>query len=101
MTTSLPSGYFTCPVCGWPFLSSPAYFAEDTPSDEICLSCGIQFGYTDWGRGDQHVRRRIRLEWRRRWLDEGARWSGGSTPPSDWDGRRQLERMIEWGDPLG
>jgi hypothetical protein len=38
-----------CPVCGYELAFAP--WSDDSPSDEICPSCGIQFGYDDAAGG--------------------------------------------------
>jgi hypothetical protein len=43
-----------CPVCGYPDLFEPAYKENYYPSDEICPSCGYQFGWTDDDQGISH-----------------------------------------------
>jgi rubredoxin len=58
---------YLCPVCGYPELSEPPWNNE-SPSDEICPSCGTQFGYDDVVGGDAGKRealyRRRREAWR-------------------------------------
>jgi rubredoxin len=68
---------YTCPVCGFNKL-------EDPPAnDEICPSCGTQFGYHDFTRS--HAELRVR------WLANGALWHSRVDPqPPNWNGIRQL-----------
>jgi len=81
-----------CPVCGFD-LGFPAWDG-DFPSDDICLSCGIQFGYTDFAGGDKAARQELYKEWRERWLMGGMRWNGeGEDPPENWNPVKQLRRI--------
>ena len=58
-----------CPACGYD-LEFPAWDGESA-SDEICPSCGIQFGYTDTAGGDLEARQRLYLAWQG-WVDLGC-----------------------------
>lgn len=86
---------YVCPVCGYDFLREPPW-DNDAPSDEICPSCGTQFGYDDaaGGRADQRqVRHR---ELRARWKSSGCRWFSSSRPPPDgWNPMQQLASVEE------
>ncbi|MES2985107.1 MAG: hypothetical protein V4735_07970 [Pseudomonadota bacterium] len=81
-----------CPVCGYPDLSEPAYPEGGWPSDEICESCGYQFGYHDAA-----LEVPITFEqWRERWIANGMIWdslSVGRQPPVGWNPRKQLENI--------
>lgn len=82
-----------CPVCGFDGLDDPPWL-DDSPSDEICPSCGIQFGYDDAAGGDIGERRRVYDAWRARWLSAGCPWtSRGREPPPSWDPHEQLRRV--------
>jgi hypothetical protein len=87
----MSDGEFLCPVCGYG-LDEPAWDG-DLPSDEICPSCGIQFGYTDFAGNDPEKRKGVWKQWRERWVEEGCRWSSTNSPPEGWDPRAQLERV--------
>ena len=52
-----------CPVCDFELGFAP--WDGESPSDEICPSCGIQFGYND-SRSD--IRNYVYAEWRAAWL---------------------------------
>jgi hypothetical protein len=72
------------PVCGYPDLYEPAYKDIDLGSDEICPSCGYQFGCTDDALHITHA------QWRTRWVAQGMMWDKGrSTPPPNWNPRIQ------------
>jgi hypothetical protein len=85
-----------CPVCGYTLDFEP--WDEESPSDEICPSCGTQFGYTDAIRfrgSDTEIKARY-YELRQKWIDAGMIWDKGrSTPPPNWDPEKQLKN-IEW-----
>jgi hypothetical protein len=78
-----------CPVCGYPNLTEqPHSSVSGGASDEICPSCGFQFGFDD---DDRHIRYE---EWRGRWVSDGMRWfSAGKPQPSDWDPIGQLRSL--------
>jgi hypothetical protein len=81
-----------CPVCGYD-LGFPAW-KDKSPSDEICPSCGIQFGYNDAAGGDEARRRQIYQQWRQKWIAEGMRWNSvGISPPPQWDPIGQLRQI--------
>ena len=58
----------TCPVCDAELDFEP--WSGNSAADEICPSCGIQFGYND-ARAD--LRRTIHEEWRKAWLANDRR----------------------------
>jgi hypothetical protein len=95
-----------CPVCGYGLDEEP--WVETSPSDEICSSCGIHFGYDDHAAGDPGRRAEVYRTWRQRWIVGGMRWwSEGSreilpfpdapfwavNPPPGWDPAEQLRRI--------
>ena len=78
---------YVCPVCAYPDLDDPPRQAG-SPSDEICPSCGFQFGYTDDDSGYTYA------EWRRKWVAEGMPWSEiGIEEPPGWDPGSQLANV--------
>ena len=83
----------TCAVCGYlGLLDSP--WKGGSPSDEICPSCGIQFGYNDWAGGDLERRQQTHRDWRERWKAGGCRWDARTIPPPPgWDPHEQLKRV--------
>lgn len=89
---------FVCPVCGYPDLENQPHDAEGGASDEICPSCGIQFGYSDepmaCGGPDLPPEEIYRL-WRQKWIAEGMIWDKGrSKPPPNWDPQEQLRKIF-------
>ncbi|MNS68253.1 hypothetical protein D3C72_1015300 [compost metagenome] len=74
---------FTCPVCGFHSAKLPPF--EDGQNkwyQEICPSCGTQFGYDD--TSTHH-------ELRLRWVESGARWWAPDPAPDGFDGLQQLK----------
>ena len=60
---------YLCPVCAYNLDFEP--WTKDSPSDEICPSCGIQFGYDDAAGGNHDSRQTIYTKWRERWVSQG------------------------------
>jgi hypothetical protein len=83
-----------CPVCGYPDLYEPAYYENGAGSDEICSSCGFQFGYADDGVWfNEPEIHDIHKQWREKWIAGGMKFKH---PPLsgnkllNWDPVRQL-----------
>lgn len=88
----MSSGY-VCPACGYDNLAELPW-EDGRPSDEICPSCGIHFGYDDAAGGDLHVREVVYGRWRQTWIDGGMTWfSASCEAPSAWDPVRQVSRL--------
>ena len=69
--------FYTCPVCGYNHLEDPPM------DDEICPSCGTQFGYHDHKKTHQQLRLL--------WIKKRAPWhSKVDTKPVNWNPIRQL-----------
>jgi hypothetical protein len=84
---------YQCPVCGYDRLRK-APWTETGPSDEICPSCGIHFGYDDAAGGKIEDRQLIYERWRARWIQGGMKWfSSGQPPPRNWDPVELLSRV--------
>jgi len=85
---------FVCPACGYDQLEQPAWLDERHPSDQICPSCGIQFGYDDAVGGDLAARAFVYRDWREAWRERGCPWaSTGHEPPQGWDPQQQILRV--------
>ena len=88
------TGQHLCPACGFR-LDRPAWDDVSGPSEEICPSCGIQFGYDDAAGGDLHLRRQVYGSWREEWIARGMPWTSVGTPaPKDWNPEEQLRRVM-------
>ena len=81
--------HYRCPVCGYGGLEAPPHNpVNGGASNEICPSCGFQFGFDD---DDRHVSYE---EWRDRWVSNGMQWfSAGQIPPANWDAAAQLQEL--------
>ena len=77
-----------CPACGYQLDFKP--WDGPSASDEICPSCGIQFGYDDAGPGD---RRDCYRQWRELWQASGSLWRSSNPCPANYDPERQLARL--------
>jgi hypothetical protein len=84
----------TCPVCGFPELQATPW-VDGSPSDEICPSCGIHFGYDDAAGGRADQRPVIYQRWRARWVAEGMPWRSRRPQPPGWDPHAQLAAVTE------
>jgi hypothetical protein len=82
---------YTCPVCGFTGLTAPPRSPRTGgASDEICPSCGFQFGFSDDDRGYTYE------TWRDDWIRRGMPWSGiGQAPPANWNPKLQLKALLE------
>jgi len=88
---SIDSAIQLCPVCGFELADKPW---DDGPSDEICPSCGIHFGFDDFAGGNAKLRQEVYRLWRERWLLGGPKWWSGSRPaPTGWDPHAQLAKL--------
>lgn len=86
---------YVCPACGYVGLEEQPWTGESA-SYEICPSCGIQFGYTDWAGGDVEARKEAYVTWRQRWQARGMPWSSPSPlAPPGWDPVSQLRRVTD------
>lgn len=81
-----------CPVCGYE-MDDPPWANDRSPSDEICPSCGIQFGYSDMTGGNIEGRKYLHLGWRLKWRQDGMRWSSTFGKPENWDPIKQLKNI--------
>lgn len=78
---------FVCSVCGFPGLDEQPYYPDGGASDEICPSCGFQFGYDD--DSEESLQK-----WRQDWINRGMPWfSKGIPRPSDWNPEAQLRKL--------
>ena len=80
---------FRCPVCGYGGLTEEAW-TDGNPSDEICPSCGTQFGYDDAAGAPGDSRRAAHRRLRERWVASGCSWSSRRPVPEGWDPAGQL-----------
>lgn len=82
--------HYQCPICGYPDLEAPPHSGHGSASDEICPSCGFQFGYDDDSEGITYD------QWRADWIAKGMPWwSIGIPTPLGWDPVKQLQARAE------
>lgn len=86
-----------CPVCGYD-LKFEAW-KGGLPSDEICVSCGNQFGYDDairFNGREEDISLRYNLL-RQKWIDSGMNWrfpgDKFDRKPLDWNPVEQLKNI--------
>lgn len=82
-----------CSVCGYKlgFLS----WKNGSPADEICPSCGIQFGDDDMAGGNLEKKKEIYVKWREKWVKDGMQWFSKRPKPLNWDPIQQLKSLHE------
>lgn len=82
-----------CPVCGFHLWFEPWH--RDSAADEMCPSCGIQFGYDDAAGGNPDKRTVIYKTWRDGWIARGMPWTSADVEsrPPDWNPQRQVESL--------
>jgi len=74
---------FTCPVCGFHDAKLPPFEnGQNKWYQEICPSCGTQFGYDDAALTHHALRLR--------WVESGAKWWAPEPVPKGFDGLQQL-----------
>ena len=79
-------GYF-CPVCGFRGLKEVPYDEHGAPSYEICPCCGFEFGFDGFNNSIAYV------DFRQRWIKNGARWFIPGLKPEGWDLGNQLSNL--------
>jgi hypothetical protein len=81
---------YTCPVCGYPELEDPPRSESGGASNEICSSCGFEFGVTDDDGGFSYE------AWRDQWVRTGMPWwaDGLEERPARWDPAAQLAAVL-------
>lgn len=67
---------YYCRVCGLYHVPPPWGLDNKTPSFEICVCCGVEFGYED--TTDEMVE-----QYRDEWLRSGAQWLIKKKKPKD------------------
>lgn len=75
-----------CRVCGLYHDDPPYGHSSKVPSFEICVCCGVEFGYEDTtADAAEH--------YRKRWIENGANWFDPSAKPRSWSLEAQLEKV--------
>ena len=77
-----------CRVCGYRPEVPPWGLDGETPSWEICPSCGVEFGYEDVSA--ESVRR-----YRAKWRASGNHWTDAAVPADGMTVEDRLQRVPE------
>lgn len=80
-----------CRVCGLDYgPDHPTWYSIREASFDICVCCGVQFGYLD--TSIETVR-----EFRQEWISNGAKWQDHKACPKEWNVFEQMKAIpIEW-----
>lgn len=78
---------YICPICGYPELKEPPYDSYGGPSYEICPCCGFEFGFDDGSGGISYD------DYRKKWIETGARWFTKNLKPKNWKYEEQLKNI--------
>ena len=71
-------------MCGYEYsIQNPTWYDDETPSHDICICCGVQFGYEDDNYSGV-------VAYRTRWVNDGAKWFSAGRKPKDWNLESQL-----------
>lgn len=79
---------YNCRVCGITLDESPWGADGKTPTYEICVCCGVEFGYEDYTL--ESIR-----QYRSEWLKNGAKWFEPKYKLFNWDLDKQLTQIPE------
>ena len=80
---------YMCPVCGFDELNEPPYDQKNAPSYEICPCCGFEFGFDGANNSIAYV------DFRQRWIKNGAHWFRPKSKPDSWDLKEQLSNLAK------
>ena len=76
-----------CPVCGLASLAEPSHNFSGRGSQDICPSCGVQFGNSDYTTSFEELRQN--------WESNGMRWwSKAQVPPPGWDPQKLIQTVV-------
>lgn len=88
---------YICPICGYSELDeAPLNYIKDgfryysyvngAPTYEICPCCGTEFGYGDYEKSWEELRKI--------WIKKGMKWhSKYKNTPKNWDPKKQLKNL--------
>lgn len=78
-----------CRVCGYSYGNfHPWGNDEETPSYDICICCGVEFGNEDYCIDS------IR-KYREEWIRSGAKWYSINERPAEWNINVQIRNIPE------
>lgn len=72
-----------CRVCGLFIEDKPWGEDGNCPTYEYCPCCGVEFGYQDYTVESTK-------EFRKKWIENGAKWDSLEEKPENWDLEKQL-----------
>ena len=75
-----------CRVCGLYAIEPPWGSDGETPSWEICLCCGTEFGYEDCTIDSVKKQRE-------KWISSGCNWIDIEVMPFDWSFEEQAKQI--------
>jgi hypothetical protein len=75
-----------CSVCGLEQLTPPWGLTGREPSFEICVCCGVEFGYED--STFKGVKK-----YRENWIGQGTHWFNDSFKPDNWSLQEQMSNI--------
>ncbi len=75
-----------CRICG--LYSEDKPWGEDgnCPTYDICPCCGGEFGYEDCTVEST-------IDYRKQWIENGAKWFDLKYKPEDWDLEKQMQNI--------
>ena len=77
-----------CKVCGYEYNSYYPWGLDGmTPTYDICICCGIEFGYEDCSEKSVLIARK-------KWENSGFPWSSHTQPPLNWNPLKQLQSVV-------
>ncbi len=75
-----------CRVCGLYTEDLPWGYDGNSPSYEICLCCGVEFGNEDYTI--ESIKK-----YRQRWISDGVNWFDPNEKPINWNVEEQLKNI--------
>ena len=79
--------FTTCRICGHKYDDFYPWGKDGkTASFEICDCCGVTFGYED-------ATKKAAIEFRKIWIDNGAKWHNCSVQPKGWSFEKSLREV--------
>ena len=78
---------YYCRVCGLYNEDKPWEQDDNSPTYEICPCCGVEFGYEDYTIEST-------IEYRKKWIENGAKWFNAKKKPEVWNLEKQLQNIL-------
>tara|TARA_B100001989_G_C24253401_1_gene323207 strand:- start:269 stop:553 length:285 start_codon:yes stop_codon:yes gene_type:complete len=77
---------FNCRVCGLGYTYNPWGDDGNSPDYSYCDCCNVEFGYQDYSIEST-------INFRNKWIKNGAVWSETSEQPKNWNLEAQLKNI--------